>query len=771
MDEASLFSALLAATRTGEVELALDSYGAATELEVEWVPVGGRDNNRGPIEVSADPGRSLVERVTNAIDAVLEGEHERHRGQPDCRTPREASIAWLGVPEGGLSEMTPRQRQGLANRVSVRLGDGDGRDARLVDIWDSGIAIAPEDFDATILSLNESNKIQKHYLAGTYGQGGSSTFAITRYTLIASRRNGSREVGFTVVKFLDLPPDLFKTGHYVYMTVDGSLPAVEVSPEHFGSGTLVRHWGYDLSSYPSPLGPNSIYGLLNQVLFDPVLPIWLESDVHGYRRVIKGSRNALNGAIDEGDVSRRGPTLSHHIPLFYVSLGEFGRVGFEYWVLEAPTTQNKRPSAAFVNPARPIVFTLHGQNHAELHQSIVRKDAELPYLTQRFIGHIDCNALTPAGKRALFASTREEARRGVVYHLIRDELLRILRSDDELERLNTEARDARLRDRDETAMQEMRREVARLLRLHGIEIAEALGPQAGGTQPGPQQPRRPRRPRLPPEPLEVHEPPTFVRIVWDEGEPIGFYPGQRRYVRIETDANSTYHNPDNPALSRSNFIATGEGLNVRGSTPLRGGRMRVIVECGEQTQVGATGVLRVELTRQGRPTLFDERATEVRESPPVRPGQTPLRLPPFEVRPVEGPHDNQWAVLGWPDDAESVASSAEVEDGMLVVYYSTAFPKYAHQRARYEQRNPGVAESFTARYEIWLAAHSLLLHQDQQMASEERREAEEEQLQEFSEEEERQERCRMGTMAALFASREVDLGGLSDTEAAADSVG
>jgi hypothetical protein len=547
---------------------------------------------------------------------------------------------------------------------------------------------------------------------------------------------------------------------------------VELPGEEFAVGTVVKHYGYDLSQYSSPLGPTSVYGLLNTVLFDPVIPVWLESDLHGYRRVIKGARNALNGAVDEGDENRRGPRLSHHVPLFYISLGEFGRVGFEYWVLEPPNAATRRPSAAFVNPNRPIILTLNGQNHAELHQAVVRREAELPYLSQRFIGHIDCNALTPAGKRALFASTREEARRGAVLQMIHDELLRLLRSDDELARLNAEAREARLRERDESAMQEMRQEVARLLRMHGLEVGQAVttrtsgqgtpSPGGGGGGGG--------RTRTRPEPLEVNEPPTFMRLVWEAEKPIPFYPGQRRYVRLETDANSTYHNADDPSSSRFNFIVTGEGVTVRGTTPLRGGRMRVIVECTPQTPVGGTGTFRVELTRPGLPTLSDERELEVREAPPVQPGRRTLTLPPFDVRPIEGPQDDRWVTLGWPDDINTVASSAEMEEGMLVVYYSTVFPKFANQRGTLEQRSPELAASFTKRYEIWLATHSLLLHQDQQVEQGAGEGNATDQYQEFTEEEERQERSRMATMATLFAAREVAMGGAAvDAETAAVS--
>jgi hypothetical protein len=239
-------------------------------------------------------------------------------------------------------------------------------------------------------------------------------------------------------------------------------------------------------------------------------------------------------------------------------------------------------------------------------------------------------------------------------------------------------------------------------------------------------------------------------------------------VRIETDANSTYHNANDPDASRLNFIATGEGLVVKGSTPLTGGRLRVILECMSGTPIGQQGGLRVELTRAGLPTLSDQRLVQVVEPPPARPTRRALTLPPFDVRAV-APQDEQWAILGWPDDAGSVASSAEMEDGVHVVYYSTAFPKYATQRARYEQREPAVAASFTKRYEVWLATHSLLLHHDQQSSAPAETLASAETNPDVAEEQERLERCRMATVAGLFAAREVDAGiAAAINESAAD---
>ncbi|OGF56865.1 MAG: hypothetical protein A2Z21_08805 [Candidatus Fraserbacteria bacterium RBG_16_55_9] len=762
MDQKKLFDTLLSACTKGHVAAALDAFEAVNKERADWAPIEGKENNRGPIDVASDPGRALVERVTNAIDAILEAEHDLHGGIPDCRSPREAATTWIGIPERGLYEMSTAERQRVAGRVTITLSPGDGQAARLVDIRDCGVGLTPEEMPQTILSLNESNKIRKHYLSGTYGQGGSSTFAISAYTFIASRRASERRVGFTVVKYLNLPPEEYKTGHYVYLTLEGAVPSIDLPANQFTAGTLVRHFGYDLTGYDQPVGPKSVYGLLNQVLFDPVIPIWLDNQVRQYRRVIKGSRNALNGAVDEGDESRRGPSLDHNVPMFYVSLGDFGMVGFEYWILERPTKEKKRPSAAFVNPSRPIVLTLNGQNHAELAGSIVRTEAQLLYLSQRLVAHVDCNRLAPESKRALFASSREEARRGLVRQMIHDELVRILKSADELTRLNNEARDQGTRERDETAIQEMRREVARLLRIQGITIDQVEGGQARGDRRTPDQPSSPPGPHIRPQPIEVQEPPSYIRILWDEEEPISFYPGQRRYIRIETDANSTYHNPDRPGSSRINIIAQG-AVMLKGSTPLRGGRLRAVLDVPEAIMVGANGILRVELSRPGLTALSDQREIVVSEKPPVRPGREQLSLPPFLPHPV-APNEERWTDLGWPEDVATVASSAEMENGTLVIYYSTAYPRYSNQLAKYEQRSAALAESFTKRYEVWLATHSLLYYRDQQEAGAQHQAGEVDE-DEVAEVRERKERCRMATLAALFAAREVGLEAVAPSDA------
>jgi hypothetical protein len=758
MSPLELLEALQAADTAAEVIATVQQFEAEHSQRCKWVAVGRKENNSGIINVASDPGRSLVERLTNAVDAVLEREHELRHGKPECLSPREAATAWLGVPTEGLSGLSTGQRQQLARNVNIRMTSGENRrEARTVEVRDTGIGIAPVRMPDTILSLNESNKWQKHYLAGTFGQGGSSTFATSSSTLIASRAE-DHVVGFTVVRYRDLPASQYKTGQYVYLTFDDGVLEADPAAEAFPRGTQIRHFGYDLTSYSSPLGPNSLYGLLNQTLFDPILPVWLDSRIHNYRRVIKGSRNALNGAVDEGDEDAARSKLSHSVRMFYVNLSEFGQIGVEYWVLDRPTKESKLPIAAFVNPRKPIILTLNGQNQDEMTSLLVRKDSELSYLTTRLICHVDCNRLTPEAKRLLFTSTREEGRSGIVRGLIQKEIVRIFRSDDELTRLNEEARRLGAQEQDKAAAQQMRKEVARILRLQGISVGEAGALQAGSgeatgrTSGG----SRPRPPRPPVQSIPLQEPPTFVRFVWNKDDEVTFYSDQRRYLRIETDAHSRYHQPDS-SNSPMNFIVNGDGLSVKGTTPLQGGRMRVILEAAHQPKVGNVGTIRVELTRQGMPTLSDERVYAIVETPPAKPSESALTLPPFDVFPVEGPDDPRWIQLQWPDNVEAIASSTEKEGEKLTIYYSTFFPPFAEARANFERRDSTKAESFVERYKIWLTVHAFFLYRDQQAAAArtDLLEPDNEAEIEVAERREREERCRTAALSALFAAREV----------------
>lgn len=756
MNDRELLDALVSAEKLEDVKAALNAY--QSNATVVAVPFGRRENNRGAIEVASDPARSAIERVTNAHDALLEFEHKSHGGKPDCRSPREAASAWLNVPEkSGLSGLTTKQRQDLAADTVLRLEPGEGWQSRLLTVIDRGIGIEPGQMESTILSLNESNKIQKHYLAGTYGQGGASTLAFSKYVLILSRFAGSDEIVFTVVWYEDLPAEQYKTGRYVYLTEGGSLPVVKATTGDIERGTLIRHFGFDLTTYTASIGPKSLYGALQRIMFDPVAPIRFENRVAGWNRTIKGARNALNGAVDQGDEGSKGLDLDYHLPTFNVSLGDHGDIGIEYWVLSRPKTKDgkfssNKPSRAFVDDAKPIVLTHNGQNQDEMSGRLIKKEADLPYLQAqgRLIVHVNCDRLSPEAKRKLFSSTREQSKEGFVKSTIQEEVVSLLKSDDELRRLNEVARDQSLKDKDDAAEKQIQRQVARLLRLVGPALAEVAGTQVDG---GGDEPKKNGGSKTP-EPIEPSEPPTFIRIVADEDEPITFHAGQRRYVRVETDANSDYHDPDDPKKSRLN-IAVGDDLEVFGTSPLRGGRMRIGVRSKTEVALSSKGSIRVELYRPGASTLSDERDYAIVEPPKPKEGEKKTAFPQFKLIPVDGPDDENWMYVNGESedrDTRKHASGAEMTEGVLYVYYSTTFPRFASEKKKLEQQNPALAQSFQRRYELWLAVHALLKHEDDEAAEDVF--GEDEATQEMS----RQERCRLASIAAMVAAQEVKSG-------------
>jgi hypothetical protein len=672
-----LLDDLLAAEKTIDAEAAVLKFERSTAESVSWLPVGGRENNRGQIEVASDAARSAIERVTNALDAVLELEHQKHNGLPVCRSPREAAESWLGVPgRDGLAGLTQKQRQNLARLVRLQLREGDGtNESRYVRVTDQGIGISPPDIPQTILSLGGSNKIQKHYLAGTYGQGGLSTFNFSKCSLIVTRRFRENALGFTVVKYLDLDPNLFKTGHYVYLAVNDAVPTIKPLMADIDHGTIVIHFGYDVTKYSAALGPRSLYGALNRVLFDPVAPLWFENHVRGYNRVIKGSRSALNGAVDQED-DQRGPSLDHSMPIFNITLGDYGQIALEYWVLSQPEKASTKPSESFVDPGKPIVLTHNGQNQGELPALLIRRDADLPYLRNRLIVHVSCDGLTGEGKRLLFSSTREQSREGYLADRIASEVVSALRSDEVLEELNARAREQSLKEEDQAAEKRLQRQVAKLLDLVGPARVDTGGASRGPNEPPDRDSVEKRGQKRGLDPIHLSDPPTFLRILWEEGKVIGFFPGQRRYLRLETDAGSEYHDPNDPQRSRLNVIL-GPELVLAGSSPLKQGRMRLIVECATSAPQEAMGGIRVELFRRGLSSLTDERNYRIVVPPPPKSRENQASIPQFKIIPVNGPGDSSWSNISESsEDNGKHALSYQYNQGVLYVYYNLLFPKF-----------------------------------------------------------------------------------------------
>jgi len=751
MDHTKLLKDLLSVKKTDDFNRIIDLIETEYGDRVKKVPVGGRENNLGNIAIGSDTGKGIVERLTNAIDAVLELEHSKHNGIPKCRSPQEAATSWLRVPAKGLYLLSAAARWDLAQLIRLTLEKSDDPSHMNVTIEDNGIGIPVDKMQSTILSLGESNKLQKPYLIGAFGQGGSSTFAHCKYSVICSRLNLERDlprkVSFTIVFLEDLPPEQYKHGRYVYLTLDGDLFEAEVDKEEFRYATMVKHYYYDLSTYKSKLGVASVYGLLQRALFDPVIPILLDDKVHEQRRTIKGARNAFNSSADE-EIDERGPNLRYNLPMHNISLNEYGLIGLEYWVLaENPKNKKSDPIKAYVDDKRPILFTLNGQTHAEFSSILISSMAELPFLRKRLVVHLDCNNLTPLAKRDLFASTREDIRKNYISKIILDEIVKSLKSDDELRLINEEARN-NIVSENTGGQHEIQLEIVKLLRYHGYNTTIPSGGAltlTGPNQLTPSIPTGKKRPIPITRLIESHDPPTYLKIL--NQSPVEFYAGQRRYIRIETDAISSYHDSEDIRNSKFNIIVNGEAITYSGTTPLKDGRMRIILTCRDKPSLGEKGECIIELHRVGQMSIKESMQYETVEKPRTTDSNNrisvPNILPPV---PVSGQDDINWSDQNWPDDINEVASSSIMSSGELIVYYSTVFPPYKQRYDQISRSNPSALGAFVKQYEFQIILHSLLLESRNKIDSIETDE---------NEDWERLERCRTAILSSINAEKNI----------------
>jgi hypothetical protein len=139
----------------------------------------------------------------------------------------------------------------------------------------------PARMHETLLSLGQSDKADKPYLIGVFGQGGSSAFSVSEYSIIASRRapvilkpGEGDGIGWSIVRAIQ--PKGRRDHYYAYLAAseDGAVPSMNAAVADnagFAQGSHFCHIKYDFGGSESAV-TRLLYQALNHVLFDPILP-------------------------------------------------------------------------------------------------------------------------------------------------------------------------------------------------------------------------------------------------------------------------------------------------------------------------------------------------------------------------------------------------------------------------------------------------------------------------------------------------------------------
>lgn len=627
----------------------------SAERRIGWRNVGDNENNLATIDLGTDPAAGIIERITNAIDAVLEREWKEQGEPTGVDSPRKAVERWFDIPDGRLvnaEDLRADEIVDLSNRAQVTLHDSERSDRPTVDIRDFGIGIKTEDFDKSILSLHGSRKLRKMFLAGAYGQGGSTALSYSQYAIIISRpapvlQADADHVTATIVRFNPGDPAVDKHGVYEYM-VDHSTghPLVlDLDGTDFPPGTLVRHISMDLGKYKNILTAptGSLWYLSHHYLFDPVLPFRIiegrDNSSEGATRTVAGNHRLLTHAdVTEYD---RSATLTFRS----------GTVRMRWWVLTAEGDNSRNRITQYTLPSKPIIITYNGQKQGDLPNTIIKKDLRYPYLERYIVVHVDCDELDNESRRQLFPTTRESLRETALMDDLRRLVTDTLAGDSELARLDRARKDRYMRRVESASVENIRRRLA-------SRVKAVVGAATGGRSPRVTPPEpRPDHPDRPPIP--VQEPPTLLEIV--SPDPRKIYAGKRFTLRFRTDADPAYFaNPDT-------FLAVVDPptfAQYTGTTNVRDGYGTAYFLASEELEEGATGKITFEVRPHRAASLRDSINAEVVPLPAEGgPGAGNLPTPNINPQWVNR-EDEFWREQNWNE--RSVAKVIRTEDSIDV---------------------------------------------------------------------------------------------------------
>lgn len=633
----------------------------------KWRAVGDREGNYGSINIGSDPGSAFVERITNAIDAVIEGEalrrlEKKGKQKRNPSSPREAVEDWFGVPGGRVANLRQlakgmEKRQALADKIVVSILDGSTKKTPTLEVRDYGVGLTGPLIPKTILSLNDQNKIDKHYLAGAYGQGGSTALAFSpKGVLFASRRqpellpSGEEDaVAITFARFNELDPNRNKNGRYEYLVLgDDSVATLPPSMfQDFEAGTCIVHFDLEIPQYSARMTQlqGSLWWLFQNALFDPVLPFWAEER----RKNMLGDSKEADRRTIAGNYTRLMDSKSESVEYpgtVDVSLDHEGAATttkVNYWVLK-PDPEKPGASAveAYVNQYRPIAFTFNGQTHGTEERRFISDRLGFPYLAKSLIIQVELDHLSSQARRSLMSSTRDRLKQLGFYEDLCDEIAKALSEDDELIRLDGVRKEQILSKHSDVEREKMKQRFARLMERFNAGVdafAKARSPGGGGG-------RRPTAPggRKALAPLPTQDNPTFIKI-GNTQKPVPIRLDRHALIRLESDAQDGYLTSHVHAKITVDCEPEGV-LKLHSRSDFRGGRSRLTIGPTEKAKDGDTGTLTVVLFTPKDETLR-AKTTFVVEKPEDLPTSGSGERSKVDVpEPIEV-YRAEWPNFGW----------------------------------------------------------------------------------------------------------------------------
>lgn len=457
-------------------ELCLSLLRADTEKEVisilrgnglwddptRWRYYGDREDNFSVIgNQQSRPEAALVEKVVNAVDAVLMGECWLTGISPeDPSAPKSIheAVALYFAGDAGRSETLGHiENWGDAKRTEVsRLiglaasgvrADSDRANNPCFTISDSGEGQTPRSMPVTLLSLDKKNKLRIQFVQGKFNMGGTGVLQFCgRHNLqfFLSRRNPkilkskayhSDEMwGFTVVRRED-PPLGQKSSVYTYLAplnakhyprmgdvLCFTAERVPIFPEGRNPykreaqwGTAVKLYEYAATGFRTMMfRKDGLLYRLDILLPEVALPIRLHEcrDYRGHAGSFETTLSGLTVRLEDN----KAENLENGFPTTcqFMAQGE---------PMDARIYAFKKAKGETYRKNEGIIFTVNGQTHGHLPLSFFgRKTVGMGRLDDSILVIVDCSNLSGRAREDLFMNSRDRLRSGDLRDAIEREL-------------------------------------------------------------------------------------------------------------------------------------------------------------------------------------------------------------------------------------------------------------------------------------------------------------------------------------------------------------
>ena len=403
-----------------------------------WRSYGGIENNFSSIgnqQERAD--QALVEKLINSSDAILllnclsSGVDPTSQSAPG--SIRAALKEYLGYPDGRLANIGSKARSALASdSIGLVASGARGRGQRpTYTVFDKGCGQAPENFENTFLSLNQSNKIKIPFVQGKFNMG--STGALTfcgqqniqliisrREPSVASAENVSSDWGFTVVRRVP-PAGNMKSSQYKYLTNAGgdvftieadSLPILPGATTTYGEplnyGSFVKMYDYEIGPALGTALTFDLYNRLSLLLPEMPIPVRLYE-----RRDFSGhSKEATLAGLDTRLEDDRNENLEAGFPASAIVDLEGSQLKVQILAFKAELDDKGKKVNRKEKYARNegVVFSVNGQAQGFFPASFFQRKSKLGFIKDSVLVIVDCSELTPAQHEDLFMNSRDRLR-------------------------------------------------------------------------------------------------------------------------------------------------------------------------------------------------------------------------------------------------------------------------------------------------------------------------------------------------------------------------